>query len=94
MSAAASRKHPSIAPDDHRLQLAIRVAERSSCDELGAARNEIGQIEAGRRREFESVQPLRSGWMAQYYTKILSYISLEGGKSPASWSCGVAEKSA
>ena len=65
MSAAASSEHPSIAPDDHRLQLAIRVAVRSSCDEPGAVLNEIGQIEAGRRREFESVQPLRSadGWL-------------------------------
>ena len=52
MSAVASREHP----DDHRLQLAIRVAERSSSDEPGAVRNQIGQIEAGRRREFESVQ--------------------------------------
>ena len=55
MSAVASHEHP-IAPDDHRLQLPIRVAERSSSDDPGAVRNEIGQIEAGRRRELESVQ--------------------------------------
>jgi hypothetical protein len=31
---------------------------------------------------------LRSaGWMAQYYTNFLSYISCEDGKSAASWSC-------